>query len=186
MNDTGIQILAINDSIKPVLMNASANPDTILKDTGRPRPAGTNVSRLNVTITEIGSGISNVTVNLTLIGGSGNQSMQRVEGSDIWTVTTNATFGVNLTNELVVTATDNAGNANTSSLYLTVLRRGDVVRDNNISSADALYIAKYLVGKESMPSLLVGDVVPATGDGKITSGDALYIAKYLVGKEPEP
>ena len=185
LNDTGILVLTINDTLKPVLTNLSANPDTILNDNGRARPSGTDVTCLNVTVTDISSGISNVTVNLSSIGGSAVQPMEHVDG-DIWTTTTAATVGINLTNELVVTATDNAGNSNTSSLYLTVLRRGDVVRDNETNSADAFYIAKYLVGKESMPSLLVADVVPAAGDDKITSGDALYIAKYLVEKESEP
>ncbi|MGP8330712.1 MAG: dockerin type I domain-containing protein, partial [Methanosarcinaceae archaeon] len=88
--------------------------------------------------------------------------------------------------ELVVTAIDVANNTNTSVIGLTVLLRGDVVRDGNLNSADVLYIAKYLVGKESMPSLLVGDMFPDTGDGMITSADALYLAKSLVGKEAAP
>ncbi|MDI6885192.1 MAG: cohesin domain-containing protein [archaeon] len=185
-NDTGIRVLTINDTIKPVLTDVFANPGTILNDNGRARPPGTNVPRLNVTVTDTGSGISNVTVNLSSIGGSSVQPMERIEGTDRWTVSTKATLGFNLTNELVIRAIDKANNSNTSSIYLTVLLRGDVVRDGNITSGDAFYIAKYLVGKESMPPMLVSDVVPATGDNKITSGDALYIAKYLVKKEPEP
>jgi hypothetical protein len=99
---------------------------------------------------------------------------------------TNATDGINLTHELVVTATDGKNNTNTSVIELTVLLRGDVVRDGDLNSADTLYIAKYLVGKEPMPSLLVGDILPAEGDGKITSADALYLSKYLVGLEAAP
>jgi len=112
--------------------------------------------------------------------------MERIAGTDVWTVATTATDGINLTHELVVTATDGANNTNTSVIGLTVLLRGDVVRDGDLNSADALYIAKYLVGKEPMPSLLVSDMSPAEGDGKITSADALYLAKYLVGKEAAP
>jgi hypothetical protein len=187
VNDTGEQILTINDTTKPVLSNASAHPSTILNDNGRPRPLGTNVSRLNVTVTDIGCGILNVTINLSAMGGSSAQPMEQIEGTNIWTTTTNASSGINGTDYLFINATDKAGNFNISvSIPLTVLLRGDIVRNGAIDSFDALYIAKYLVGKESMPSLLVGDIVPATGDGKITSGDALYMYKYLVEKELAP
>jgi dockerin type I repeat protein len=112
--------------------------------------------------------------------------MERIAGTDVWTVATTATDGINLSHELVVTATDGVNNTNTSVIGLTVLLRGDIVRDGELNSADSLYIAKYLVGKESMPSLLVSDMSPAEGDGKITSADALYLAKYLVGNEAAP
>jgi len=108
-------------------------------------------------------------------------------GGNIWSVTTNATTGFNITHYLMVNATDTWNNSNTSvSIELTVLIRGDVVRDGTINSGDALHIAKYLVGKVPAPDILVSDVVPATGNDWISSGDALYIAKYLVGLEPEP
>ncbi|MGP8328843.1 MAG: dockerin type I domain-containing protein, partial [Methanosarcinaceae archaeon] len=115
-----------------------------------------------------------------------DQVMERIADTDVWTVETNATNSINLTHELVVTASDRAGNTNTSVIGLTVLLRGDVVRDGNLNSADVLYIAKYLVGKESRPSLLVSDMSPDIGDERVTSADALYLAKYLVGKEAAP
>ncbi len=158
----------------------------ILNDNGRPRIPGTNVTVLNATVVDIESSVANVTIDLSRIGGSDNQIMERIAGTDVWTVATNATDGINLTHELVVTATDGANNTDSSVIGLTVLLRGDVVRDGNLNSADALYIAKYLVGKEDMLSLLVGDISPAEGDGRITSADAFYLAKYLVGKEAAP
>jgi len=170
----------------PVITDAIATPDVILNDNGRPRTPGTNVTLLNATVLNGGSGVVNVTIDLSPIGGSDNQVMERITGTDVWTVTTTATDGINLTHELVVTATDGANNTNTSVIELTVLMRGDVVRDGDLNSADALYIAKYLVGKEPRPSLLVSDMSPAKGDGRITSADALYLAKYLVGKEAAP
>ena len=172
----------IKDTEPPVLTNASASPAIILSDTGRPRPPGTNITRLNVTVTDA-SGIANVTINLSSIGGASNATMHRINGTDIWTITTNASAGANITHALTVTACDIFGNCNTTIINLTVLLRGDVVRDGNITSGDALYIAKFLVGKEETIDMLVADIVPAEGDGRITSGDALYIAKYLAGKE---
>ena len=179
-------IFSIIDNEPPVITDAIATSDVILNDNGRPRVPGTNVTVLNATVLDIGSGVANVTIDLSPIGGSDDQVMERIAGTDVWTVATNATDGINLTHELVVTATDGSNNTNTSVIGLTVLLRGDVVRDGDVNSADALYIAKYLVGKEPMPSLLVGDISPAEGDGKITSVDALYLAKYLVGKEAAP
>jgi len=177
---------SIIDNEPPVITDAIATPDVILNDNGRPRVPGTNVTVLNATVLDIGSGVVNVTIDLSPIGGSDNQVMERIAGTDVWTVATTATDGINLSHELVVTATDGVNNTNTSVIGLTVLLRGDVVRDGELNSADSLYIAKYLVGKESMPSLLVSDMSPAEGDGKITSADALYLAKYLVGNEAAP
>ncbi|MBC2697701.1 MAG: hypothetical protein HF974_05010, partial [ANME-2 cluster archaeon] len=177
---------SIIDKEPPVITDAIATLDVILNDNGRPRTPGTNVTVLNATVLDSESGVVNVTIDLSPIGGSDDQVMDRIAGTDIWTVATTATDGINLSHELVVTATDGADNTNTSVIGLTVLLRGDVVRDGELNSADALYLAKYLVGKESMPSLLVSDMSPAQGDGKITSADALYLAKYLVGNEAAP
>ena len=170
----------------PVITDAIATPNVILDDNGRPRTPGTNVTLLNATVLNGGSGVVNVTIDLSPIGGSDDQVMEKITGTDVWAVATTANNGINLTHELVVTATDGSNNTNTSVIGLTVLLRGDVVRDGELNSGDALYIAKYLVGKESMPSLLVSDVSPAEGDGRITSADALYLGKYLVGKEAAP
>jgi len=177
---------SIIDKEPPVITDAIATSDVILNDNGRPRVPGTNVTVLNATVLDSESGVVNVTIDLSPIGGSDDQVMDRIVGTDVWTVATTATDGINLTHELVVTATDGADNTNTSVIELTVLLRGDVVRDGDLNSADSLYIAKYLVGKEPMPSLLVSDMSPAQGDGKITSADALYLAKYLVGNEAAP
>jgi hypothetical protein len=180
--------ITVIDNDKPTIV-LTLSRDTILNDNGRSRPPGTNHSRLNVTaIDNLPDGIASVTVNLSALNLSANQSLARITGTDVWTVSVNAPYetGVNLTNELIVDVTDSAGNINTSAISLTVLMRGDVVRNNLITSGDALYIAKYLVGKEPMPDVLVADIVPAEGDGSLTSGDALYIAKHLTYPETIP
>ena len=142
---------SIIDNEPPVITDAIATPDVILNDNGRPRTPGTGVTVLNATVLNGGSGVAKVTINLSSIGGSDDQVMERIAGTDVWTVATTATDGINLTHELVITATDGANNANTSVIGLTILLRGDVVRDGDLNSADALYIAKYLVGKEVAP-----------------------------------
>jgi hypothetical protein len=180
--------ITVTDNDKPTML-LTLSRAIILNDNGRPRPPGTNSSRLNVTaIDNLPEGIARVTVNLSALNLSANQSLVRIPGTDVWTVNVNAPYetGVNLTNELIVDVTDTSGNTNTSTISLTVLRRGDVVRNNLITSGDALYIAKYLVGKESMPDVLVADIVPAEGDGSLTSGDALYIAKHLTYPDTIP
>ncbi|MBN1761992.1 MAG: Ig-like domain-containing protein [Methanomicrobia archaeon] len=180
--------ITVTDNDKPTMV-LTLSRDTILNDNGRLRPPGTNHTRLNVTaIDNLPEGIASVTVNLSALSLFESQPLERIAGTDVWTVSVNAPYetGVNLTNELIVNVTDTAGNANTSAISVTVLRRGDVMRDNVITSGDVLYIAKYLVGKEPAPDLLVADIVPAEGDGRLTSGDALYIAKHLTYPETIP
>ncbi|MEA1865176.1 MAG: hypothetical protein U9N46_08285 [Euryarchaeota archaeon] len=177
----------------PIVTNASASRDTILNDNGRPRSPGTNVAVLGVDVTDKGSGVSSVTINLTPIGGSAAQPMACV-GDDRWEVTTNAVMGVNLTNQLVISATDNAGNCNDSvAIALTVLRRGDVYRDNIIGVDDAFYILDYLDDPDAViepPSVLVGDVVDRyghpEGDGVVDMIDGLYLMECTIGAKDAP
>lgn len=176
----------ILDMVKPSVTNPSANPETILNDNGRPRVPGTNISQLNVTVTD-DTGVDSVTINLSSIGGSAETQMTNILGTDIWTVTINATAGINLTHNLAVNASDNSDNFNnTVSISLTVLRRGDVNRDNDVNILDALEIAKWTVGKAPDPGVFIGDVDPATGNEKVNILDALYIAKYEVHNAAEP
>ena len=121
--------------------------------------------------------------------------MEQIPETNIWTVTANATDGINLTHQLAINATDHAGNCNnTVAIQLTVLRRGDVCRDNVIDHNDVMYIARYLAGLEpessNPPTVLVGDVVGASGDpegdGIVDLMDALYIARSEAGLESEP
>jgi hypothetical protein len=185
------------DEAPPSVTNPSATSDVILNDNGRARAAGTDVSQLNVTVTD-DAGVASVSIDLSPIGGSATQAMTLIQGTNtngIWTVTTNASAGINATHALFVNATDLYGKINTTvSVPLTVLRRGDVVRDNVTDMKDVLYIARYTVGFEpeasNPPSIFVGDVVgeagdPA-GDGKVDMKDALFIARRVAGLEEEP
>jgi hypothetical protein len=120
--------------------------------------------------------------------------MERIGATDVWTVDTTATDGVNETNLLVITATDNSNNSNSAIVELTVLRRGDVCRDNVVDSKDVLYIARYLAELEpeasNPPTILVGDVVGIAGvpegDGVVDLMDALYIMRCEAGREVQP
>ena len=180
------------DAELPLVMEASASRDTILNDNGRPRAPGTNVTVLNVTVTDGNIGVSNVTIDLSPIGGSPVQPMERITGTDIWSVTTNAVSGINRTHQLTINATDHTGNYNDSvSVELTVLRRGDVCRDNIIDMNDVMCISGCITGIDpDPPNPLVGDVVGASGDpegdGIVDLMDALYIARYEAGLESEP
>lgn len=83
--------------------------------------------------------------------------MQLIFGDNkygVWAVTTNADYdpGVNKTHDLEVKYTTASGTYTAGCVPpLTVLRRGDVWRDNLVDMGDALYIARYTVGKEGPP-----------------------------------
>jgi len=191
-----VEITAV-DEAPPSVTNPESNPGVILNDNGRGRAVGTNVSRINVTVTD-DAGVASVTIDLSPIGGAAAEPMSLLEGTNtngIWTVTTTASAGINGTHSLVVNATDVYGKFNnTVSVPLEVLRRGDVKRDNAVNMGDMMYIARYTVGLEpeasNPPSVLVGDVVGAggdpRGDGKVDMKDALYIARWVAGLEQEP
>ena len=193
--------LAIREDAPPVVSDTTATPGTILNDNGRARVPGTNVSELSVHVADT-AGVASVTVNLTPIRGPGNDNvpMTRTAGDDqsgIWSLNVTATYdaGVDQMHCLAVNATDVSGNSNTDKcILLTVLRRGDVnvglAHDNVVDMGDALYIARYTVGKEPAPDPFVADVVGAGGAADsyngVDMGDALYIARKTVGKEVEP
>jgi len=190
LNNT-VQYVVVDEE-PPLVMNATAKPSMILSDTGRARPEGTNISTLFVRVTD-NVKVESVKIDLSPIKGPGYESVEMAPvGGGWYAVQTNAVTGVNETHCLLVNATDVNGNFNNSvCIRLEVLRRGDVVRDNEVNMGDALYIARYSVGlEEPIPDeitfMLVGDVAPAEGDRIVDMGDALYIARYSVGLEPEP
>jgi hypothetical protein len=74
------------------------------------------------------------------------------------------------------------------NVSLTVLRRGDIVRNNLVTGADALFIEQYVVGLQpgaTAQQLFVGDVVPANISNGVTGGDALYIEQLQVGLQTQ-
>ena len=182
--------ICIEDPYAPIVSKPSANPDTILNDNGRARVPGTNVSVFTVTVTDA-NGIAGVTINLSSILGPWNDSvpMTNVAGTDQWTVEVNAPYdaGVGQVHNLAVNATDLFGNSNTAkTIELTVLRRGDVVRDNKVNMFDYLYIARYTVGLEPAPDELVAGTIPADSHNGVNMLDALYIARHTVNLESAP
>jgi hypothetical protein len=71
--------------------------------------------------------------------------MTRIPGTDIYTITTNATSCNNFPTNLLVNATDTNGNFNNSvGIPLAVLLPGDVNFDCKINLKDLLYLRRYL------------------------------------------
>ncbi len=167
---------------------ANITPATIVNYKVRSGRAGTNFTTnttVNVTVTGT---VGSVTINLSSIGGSATAPMTNVAGTSNYTITTYATAGINQTNNLLITATGNGGDVNnTVSVPLTVLRLGDVVRDNRVTAVDGMYILREIVGlvtPADPPYTLVGDV-DGSG-GAVDAADAMYILRYTVGLVPAP
>ena len=99
------------DKTKPVITLATATPDVLV--------VGITNTVLSVTATDL-SGVANVTVNLSAIGGQAAQKLTYNTGAGAWQYTTNATIAARLVN-LPVNVTDKAGNSNTTqNITLTV------------------------------------------------------------------
>jgi hypothetical protein len=182
--------IAHSETSPPLVTNPTATPATILNDNGRPRVPGTNSSQLNVTVTD-DTGVDTVTIDLSPIGGSATAQMTRIPGTDIWTVTVNATNDKHGTHDLVVNATDKAGYSNTSiSVTLSVRIRGDIYPvaggDGIVNVQDGFCMQKYLAEDGPPPDMFVGDIYPATGDGVINVQDGFYLEKFLLDKEDAP
>ncbi|RZN36781.1 MAG: DUF4430 domain-containing protein [Methanosarcinales archaeon] len=177
----------VSESEPPVVGSPQSSPDVILNDNGRARVPGTNLSTLSVSVTDT-AGIASVTIDLTPIGG--DSAAEMTHGSEtIWEIEVNAVTGVNETHCLVVNATDTSGNSNTGvCIPLTVLIRGDVVRDSDVAVdiVDAYYIARYTVGLEPEPDEFVAGTIPADSWDGVDIVDAYYIARYSVGLESAP
>ena len=93
----------IPDTLDPVILTATADPDEIEAD-------GKDTTLLNVTAIDIDSGIASVTINLLALNGPPGQSM--TNNSGVWQYIVNTTIiGDHI---LPVTVIDNAGNSNTS------------------------------------------------------------------------
>ena len=177
----------IIETTPPEVTNPAANPPDIPEDTDF-NPMWGETSQLNVTVTD-GSGIGSVTINLSSIGGLPDQPMTRIPGTDIWTVTINASAGTALCynesylpHNLTIRATDVFGNVNTSvSISLTVILNGDVSENGEVSLYDAMYIRKYVIGKPGFETMneRVGEV---SGNGAVSVFDSMFLSKHVFGE----
>jgi hypothetical protein len=168
----------------PEVTNPISNPSPIPEDTDYD-PRWGETSQLNVTVTD-DCGVASATINLSSIGGLPDQSMTRIPGTDIWTVTVNASAGTALCynesyipHNLTVCGTDIFGNENnTVSIPLKVILNGDVSENGEVSIYDAFYIRKYVLGETEFETMneRLGEV---SGNGLVTLYDSMYLSKHV-------
>ncbi|MBN1761988.1 MAG: fibronectin type III domain-containing protein [Methanomicrobia archaeon] len=178
---------SITELTPPVATNPTANPACIPEDTDSD-PRWGETSLLNVTVTD-DCGVASVVINLSALGGSPEQSMTRIPGTDVWTVTIRAAEGSALCinesyilHNLTITATDIFGNANASTqIQVTAMRNGDVSENGEVSLYDAMYLAKHLLGKPEFEAMneAIGEV---SGNDAVTLYDAMYLSKHVLGE----
>jgi hypothetical protein len=177
----------ILETTPPQVTNPAANPPDIPEDTDF-NPKWGETSQLNITVTDE-SCIDNVAINLSSIGGLPDQAMTRIAGTDIWTVTVNASAGTALIyndsylpHNLTIRATDIFENVNTSvSIPLTVILNGDVSENGEVSLYDSMNIRKYVIespGFETMNER-VGEV---SGNGAVSVFDSMFLSKHVFGE----
>jgi len=177
----------IIETAPPVVTNPTANPASIPEDTDYD-PRWGETSQLNVTVTD-DCGVESVTINLSAIGGLPDQPMTRIPGTDIWTITINASAGTALCynesyipHNLTVCATDIFENVNTSvTISLIVILNGDVSDNGEVTLYDSMYLAKHVLGKPGFETMneRVGEV---SGNSEVTLYDAMYLSKHVLGE----
>jgi len=177
----------ITDTTPPVVTNPVASPQSIPEDTDFD-PRWGETAQLNITVIDE-CGVANVTINLTALGGSSEQSMTHIPDTDVWIVTTNASIGTALCHNgsyiphnLTVCATDMFGNANMSlSIQLIVILNGDVSNNGEVGLYDAMYLGKHVLGKPEFETMNEG-VGEVSGNSEVTLYDAMYLARHVMGK----
>ncbi|HIH87025.1 MAG TPA: hypothetical protein HA304_03885 [Methanosarcinales archaeon] len=177
----------IVEATPPLVTIPEAIPLSIPEDTDFD-PGWGETSQLNITVTDE-CGIASVTINLSGIGGLPEQPMTRIPGTDIWTVTTNASTGTALLynetylpHNLTVHAVDIFGNVNTSvDIPLIIIKNGDVSENGEVTLYDAMYLARYIMGKPGFETMNenIGDV---SGNSAVTLYDAMYLAKHVMAE----
>ena len=174
------------ETAPPLVTIPTANPPSIPEDTDLD-PKWGETTQLNVTVTDE-CGVAGVTINLTSIGGLPDQPMIRISGTDIWTVTVNASAGTArfngtyLPHNLTVCAVDAFGNVNTSmSIPLIVILNGDVSNNGEVTLYDATYLANHILNKPGF-EIMNEQVADVSGNGEVTFYDAMYLSKHVLAE----
>ena len=177
----------IGEATPPVVTKPEAIPLYIPEDTDFD-PRWGETSQLNITVMDE-CGVVSVTINLSTIGGLPEQPMTRIPGTDIWTVTINASAGTALLynetylpHNLTVCAVDTFGNVNTSvDIPLIIIKNGDVSENGEVTLYDAMYLARHTMGKPGFETMNenIGDV---SGNSAVTLYDAMYLAKHVMAE----
>ena len=174
---------AVMETTPPLVINPTANPSSIPEDTDF-NPGWGETSQLNVTVIDE-SDVDFVTVNLSSIGGMPDMPMTHISGTDIWTVTVNASIGSAMYNEsylshyLAVSAVDTLGNVNMSvTIPLTVILNGDVSENGEVTLYDAMYIAKHILNRPDF-EIMNDAIADVSGNGAVTSYDGMYLGKHI-------
>ncbi|MCX9009585.1 MAG: S8 family serine peptidase [Candidatus Methanoperedens sp.] len=121
------QLSVTVDNTPPVIISTSAIPSQI--------EAGSGSSVLRANVGDYTSGISQVTVNLSSIGGLSNSPMQNV-GGDVWQLTVDTVEVGNFL--LSVNATDGAGNVENTNILLNITDTTPPLVDSARASRDSI------------------------------------------------
>jgi len=183
------------DDTPPVLSGVSSTLAVIPLDTADkpgygPQDDDTIYSEyVNITIDVTDeSNISSVLIDLSLLGGNPMSPMAHATGTDTWYARTNAslmsswngTTHIYDTFSLVITATDEHDNWDTSSVQMEVWENGDIDGDGGLSAYDVTYLANHIIGSGgyTIPHKNVADV---DCDGRISVYDITRLANNIVG-----
>lgn len=177
----------IVEATPPMVTIPEATPLCIPEDTDFD-PRWGETSQLNITVMDE-CGVASVTINLSGIGGLPEQPMTRIPGTDIWTVTTNASAQTALLcnetylpHNLTVCAVDTFGNVNTSvDIPLIIIKNGDVSENGDVTLYDAMYLARHTMGKLGFETVK-DNICEVSGNGGVTLYDAMYLAKHVMAE----
>jgi hypothetical protein len=183
----GSVTVTTEDTEPPIVTNPDADPYIIPEDTDN-EPLWGELSNLSVVVTD-DSEVTSVTINLSSIGGSAVQTMNRIGSSNVWNVSTNASIdsaifeaGSYEPHLLQVNATDEHGYSNPSeSIELMVMENGDVSGNGEVTMYDSYYLAMWDLDKLGFEEI-VEEVADVSGNSEVTMYDSYYLAMWDLDK----
>ena len=170
--------ITVNLSLPIIPEDTNGNP-MVCPD----NPACSEVTNITLTITDPRI-INSVTIDLSSLGWPNNEHLTHIQGTNIWYILVNAAPGTAVHDGtryvphcLVINASDEYGNWNTTTINVTVWKNGDVNGDGVITLYDATYLAKWYFNQPGF-EYLPENVADVSGDCQITLYDATYLAKW--------
>ena len=176
----------IGEATPPLVTSPEATPLCIPEDTDFD-PRWGETSQLNITVADE-CGVASVTINLSSIGGLPDQPMTHIPGTDVWTVTINASVGTAIlttpdTTPPVISGVNASGITNNSATIIwdtdeladSIVRYGTAPGNYTLSASNSSFVLGHSIPLTSLLENATCYYVVNSTDG---SGNSAESAEY--------